>query len=62
MAKLTKKQRELILVTLYDRIEEIRGNELEDNVQLYGDYSLEDYKTLEKGYENLQELFEAIYG
>lgn len=62
MAKLTKKQREIILATLYDRIDEIENNELEGNPQLDGDYSLEDFKTLEKGYENLQELFEAIYG
>lgn len=58
--KLTKKEREIILATLYDRMDEIESNELEGNPQLDGDYSLEDFKTLEKGYKNLQELFETI--
>lgn len=69
MAKLTSKERDLILAELDARLDEIRHNESQEVFEQMGleyeegeVYSKADVRALERGIEKLEELFEVIYG
>ena len=58
MAKLTSKEREIILQELEARIDEIVHNE---TVELGGEYTKADVNTLRRGIDKLDEIFETLY-
>ena len=69
MAKLSSKERELILAELDARLDEIRCNESQESFETLGleyeedeGYSRADVRALERGIDKLRELFEVIYG
>lgn len=58
MAKLTSKEREIIMESLYRMYDIIK----EDNLVEEGDFTESEFKALKTGSDKLEDLFEAMYG